>query len=134
MKISAQHRLQSDDGKDVPFRETKNCGGAAYEPRYLVMHYTAGRSADSAASWLCNVKARASAHLVIGRDGSIIQLVPFNVLAWHAGTSAWQDGETRVTGLNRYSIGIELDNPGRVVRKGNQWRSLALGTEYEDSE
>ena len=98
------------------------------------MHYTAGRSADSAANWLCSPAAKASAHVVIGRDGKILQLVPFNVVAWHAGASAWRDGDTRLVGMNNYAIGIELDNPGRLVRQGTRWRSLSLGLEYDDSE
>lgn len=132
MKVS-QHRLHDDRGTPVVFRESPNHGGAL-EPSYLVIHYTAGRSADAAASWLRNPKAKASAHLVIGRDGAVIQLVPFNVVAWHAGASAWQEGNRRIVGLNRHSIGIELDNPGRLTRRGESWRSLALGTEYAPSD
>ena len=49
MKV-LRHRLQTDDGEAVPFRRSPNVGGAL-DPKYLVMHYTAGRSAaDSAAS------------------------------------------------------------------------------------
>jgi N-acetylmuramoyl-L-alanine amidase len=132
MKVN-QHRLIDDRDAGVPFRQSPNCGGAL-EARYAIIHYTAGRSAESAANWLCNPRAKAAAHLVIGRDGSVIQLVPFNVVAWHAGASAWQDGDKRIVGLNRFSIGIELDNPGRLVRRGDRWRSLSLGTEYADSE
>jgi N-acetylmuramoyl-L-alanine amidase len=128
------HRLQGGADKSVRFASSPNCGGAL-TPSFLVIHYTAGRSADSAAAWLCNPLAKASAHLVIGKDGKVIQLVPFNVVAWHAGESSWRNerGETLV-GLNRHSIGIELDNAGRVVRQGGKWRSLSLGTTYKDSE
>jgi N-acetylmuramoyl-L-alanine amidase len=128
------HRLQGGTDKSVRFARSPNCGGAL-TPSCLVIHYTAGRSADSAAAWLCNPLAKASAHLVIGKDGKVIQLVPFNLVAWHAGESSWRNGsgETLV-GLNRHSIGIELDNGGRVVRQGGKWRSLSLGTTYKDSE
>lgn len=133
MKI-VNHRLQGGTDKSVRFARSPNCGGAL-TPSCLVVHYTAGRSADSASAWLCNPLAKASAHLVIGKDGKVIQLVPFNVVAWHAGESSWRNarGETLV-GLNRHSIGIELDNPGRVVRQGGKWRSLSLGTMYTDSQ
>jgi N-acetylmuramoyl-L-alanine amidase len=124
------HRLVLD-GAPVDFRPTPNKGGTL-QPRFLVMHYTAGRSAEGSADWLCNPLARASAHLVIGKDGRIIQLLPFNVVAWHAGVSHWHDGRTRLQGLNQHSIGIELDNPGRLVRQGARWRSLFLGTVYDD--
>lgn len=63
------------------------------------------------ARFLARPDVKASAHLVIGRKGEIIQLVPFDVEAWHAGQSSYA-GRTH---LNRFSIGIELDNLGRLV-------------------
>ena len=59
-----------------------------------------------------NPQAKACSHLVIGRDGSITQMVPFDQLANHAGPSFWHG----YSGLNRFSIGIELDNPGKLKR------------------
>src|SRR6186997_1573089 len=131
MKI-ANHRLTADDGKALPFLPTPNCGGTL-KPRVLVIHYTAGRSAQSACGWLCNPQAKAAAHLVIGKDGDVTQLVPFNVRAWHAGPSAWELGGKRLVGLNSHSIGIELDNPGRLTRRGGKWRSLSLGLDFADA-
>jgi len=55
------------------------------------MHYTTGASKGSSVEHLTKPSAKPSAHLVIGRDGSITQLVPFNVVAWHAGKSRWHD-------------------------------------------
>ncbi len=127
MKIT-RHRLLKEDGSPYPFVASPNLGGEL-ESRYLVMHFTAGRSAESSVRWLSNRAAKASAHLVIGRDGAITQLVPFNRIAWHAGRSSW-DG---MDGLNRYSLGIELDNPGRLVRSGSRWRAW-FGVEYEAAE
>jgi N-acetylmuramoyl-L-alanine amidase len=126
-------RLFVDDRAPVPFRPSPNHGGAL-DPRFLVMHYTAGRSAQSSAGWLCDPRAKASAHLVIGRDGQVIQLVPFRTVAWHAGVSAWHDGVRRWVGMNNHAISIELDNPGRLVRTPAGWRSLSLGTEYAPNE
>jgi len=117
MKIR-NHRLVQDDGTALPFRASPN-KGAVLQARWLVMHYTAGRSAESSVSWLLNPQAKASAHLVIGRDGSITQLVPFNVVAWHAGASSWEG----VSGLNHHSIGIELDNVGRLDHIAGKWVS-----------
>ena len=48
---------------------------------------------------------RVSSHLFIRRDGQVIQYVPFNRRAWHAGVSSFQ-GETR---CNDFSIGIEME-------------------------
>jgi len=46
---------------------------------------------------------KVSAHLLIKRDGEIIQFVPFNMRAWHAGESSFQGKDN----CNDYSIGIE---------------------------
>ena len=81
------------------------------------MHYTAGQSTSSAVNWFKNPNAKASAHLIIGRDGEVIQMVPFNHVAWHAGRSLWRG----ISGLNRHSIGIELVNAGRLTQQGEMW-------------
>jgi N-acetylmuramoyl-L-alanine amidase len=130
--IVRDHRLvaESDQDRPVVFHASPNHGAELVRPSLLVMHYTAGRSAQSAATWLCSPHAGASAHLIIGKAGDLIQLVPFNLVAWHAGKSSWQGREA----VNKFSIGIELDNPGRIVRKEDHWRSLALGTDYPAGE
>ena len=46
---------------------------------------------------------RVSAHLLVRRDGRVVQYVPFNQRAWHAGKSSWQGRDA----CNDYSIGIE---------------------------
>lgn len=48
---------------------------------------------------------RVSSHLLIKRDGQIVQFVPFDKCAWHAGQSNY---EGRM-GCNDYSIGVELE-------------------------
>jgi N-acetylmuramoyl-L-alanine amidase len=115
MKI-VNHRLVKDDGTAYPFRSTPNQGGVI-KPRWLVMHYTAGGSASESIGWLANPDAKASAHIVIGKDGSITQMVDFNRRAWHAGDSKWKD----VDGLNGHSIGIELDGYG-FLGKSSPWK------------
>ncbi|SVD49484.1 uncharacterized protein METZ01_LOCUS402338, partial [marine metagenome] len=54
-----------------------------------------------------------SAHLVVAEDGTITQLLPFNIIGWHAGRSAWADR----TEFNQFSIGVEIDNPGRLHQR-----------------
>lgn len=83
--------------------------------RYLVIHFTAGASAESSIDWWKQPAAKgASAHVIIDRDGTIFQCRPFNVTAGHAGVSHWRDRETGVEyrSLNNNSIGIELANGG----------------------
>lgn len=115
------HRLQVA-GAPAPYRASPNRGGAL-SPVGIVVHDTAG-DIDGAGSvnWLCNRAARASAHLVVHRDGRVTQLVPFNVIAWHAGISCWQGR----SGCNGFSIGIEIANPGKLMPLGNgRFRSAA---------
>lgn len=78
-------------------------------PDMIVLHYTGGTSPMSSALFLTRPDVTASAHLVIGREGELVQLVPFNIEAWHAGRAE----------LNHYSIGIELDNLGKLRVEGN---------------
>ena len=115
MKILS-HKLCHDDGQPMEFRRSPNQSGPI-SPEFLVIHYTAGSSAGSSIDWLCQPRAQASAHLVVARDGQVTQLVAFNRKAWHAGTSQW-DGRR---GVNGFSIGIELDNAGRLEGEPGRW-------------
>lgn len=121
------HRLV---GEGVSFRQTPNVGGAL-EPRFLVLHYTAGRDTESSVESLCTRKPQgnASAHLVLGRDGRIVQLAAFNTVTWHAGVSQWNG----INGLNPFSIGIEMDNAGLLHREGERYVSW-FGKPYPDSD
>ncbi len=127
MKI-IQHRLLGADGRPYPYRPSANTGGPI-RPEFLVFHYTAGASIEGAVTQLTRKGTGVSAHLVIGRDGRIIQLVPFDTMAWHAGRSSWQG----LTGLNRYSLGIELVNAGRLLKEEGGWRTW-FGTEIPPEE
>ena len=115
MKV-LRHRLHQDDDTAVRFVRSPNVGGKV-DAKYLVIHYTAGSSAQGAIDTLIDPRAKASAHLVIARDGAITQLVGFDDVAWHAGRSRWHGLE----GLNAHSIGIELDNAGALTRMGDAW-------------
>ena len=48
---------------------------------------------------------RVSAHLLIRRDGELLQFVPFDRRAWHAGASEFDSRRA----CNDFSIGIELE-------------------------
>lgn len=125
MRIVA-HKLVRGDGSAVPFVRSAN-QSAGIEPRFLVIHYTAGRSAESSVAWLTDPASRASAHVVIGRDGGVTQLVAFDRRAFHAGRSSWLG----LDGLNAFAIGIELDNAGELSRQGDHWHAW-FGDRYAD--
>ena len=126
MKIR-NHRLAGDDGTAWDYVASPH-SGSSLSPRFLVLHYTAGSSAAGTVAWFCSPASRVSAHLVIARDGSITQMVPFNRQAWHAGQSRWGN----LSGLNRHSIGIELDNAGCLVKRGGKWVSPLTRRSYSD--
>jgi AmpD protein len=64
---------------------------------------------------------RVSAHLLIRRDGSLVQFVPFHQRAWHAGDSCYQGRQQ----CNDFSIGIELEGSDDVPYEEIQYRQLA---------
>lgn len=66
-----------------------------------------------------------SAHLLIKRDGAIIQYVPFDKRAWHAGVSCYQGREK----CNDFSIGIELEGLDTLPYTEAQYRVLAQVTQ-----
>jgi N-acetylmuramoyl-L-alanine amidase len=111
----------SDDGAPlVEFIEAGSYGrGLKWKKlKYLVMHYTAGRGLDSTVNHFKDPANKVSAHLVVGRDGRVVQMVPFDRPAWHAGAdSYWRPDGAMLTdkGINFYGLGIEFDNYGPLT-------------------
>ncbi len=74
---------------------------------------------------------RVSSHLLIRRDGELVQYVPLHLRAWHAGVSC-HDGRER---CNDFSIGIELEGSDDGPYEAVQYQVLgeairALRTAY----
>jgi AmpD protein len=95
---------------------------AGCEPELLVIHSISLPPGEFGGPWIerlfCNTldssahpyfaeiaELKVSAHLLIRRDGELIQFVPFNRRAWHAGVSCYEDRER----CNDFSIGIEME-------------------------
>ena len=76
--------------------------------KYLIFHYTGMRNDRSAIKKLISSNSNVSCHYYITKSGKVIQMVPDLYIAWHAGTSSWG----KHISLNKYSIGIEISNPG----------------------
>jgi AmpD protein len=64
---------------------------------------------------------RVSAHFFIRRDGALIQFVPCQQRAWHAGVSSWRGR----AGCNDFSIGVELEGTDSVPYASAQYAELA---------
>lgn len=94
---------------------------------YVIAHDTAGRDAASTIKYLQrNVKA--SYHVIIDRAGAMTQMVSLACRAYHAGRSALPD-KPWVQALNRCSLGIAFDSPGRLDANGASW----FGVRYDDA-
>ncbi len=63
---------------------------------------------------------RVSAHLLIRRDGQVVQYVAFDKRAWHAGVSRYQGRER----CNDFSIGIELEGSDEAPFAESQYQTL----------
>lgn len=117
MKIDANHWLEGvkrdelSGGSNMPIR------------RFLVIHFTSGASGQSSINFWKTPEAKgACAHLVIERDGTVIQCRPFNRTCGHAGKSRWKGFD----GLNACSIGIELANAGDNSKLACKWTKMPL--------
>ena len=64
---------------------------------------------------------RVSAHILVRRDGTLTQYVPFGARAWHAGVSSYSGR----TACNDFSIGIELEGTDELPYEDAQYLALA---------
>ena len=135
--------------RDADFIPSPNCDErpASVQPELLVIHCISlppGRyNGHAVADFFTNrldftahpyyqkiAGLRVSSHLFIRRDGQLMQFVPFNLRAWHAGRSSYRGRPN----CNDYSIGIELEGqeseaftPAQYVRLAEATRSLLKG-------
>jgi len=76
--------------------------------KFIIFHYTGMKKEIDAINQLINQKSKVSSHYFIKKNGEILTLVPDLYIAWHAGISSWK----KYKSINKYSIGIEISNPG----------------------
>jgi AmpD protein len=63
---------------------------------------------------------RVSSHFLIYRDGALVQFVPLERRAWHAGGSSWR-GRAR---CNDFSVGVELEGTDDGPFDAAQYQAL----------
>ena len=85
--------------------------------KFIIFHYTGMKNERDAIKRLTDSKSRVSSHYFIKNNGSIITLVPELYVSWHAGISSWKNYKS----INKYSIGIEISNPGH----GNKYKKFS---------
>ena len=95
-------------GPDVSFATDDHGGPMA--PEIVVIHYAVTETADATSAAL---KARdyVSCHVTVDSSGKVVQMVPFNRIAWHAGKSDYHGRQD----VNGFAVGIEVSNPGPLV-------------------
>lgn len=101
------HRLHG-----VPFVEDDH--GGLMDPSLIICHFTVTGSGPSTVRSMADPSIRASVHIVLAKDGTLTQMVPFDRVAWHAGKSRWNGRD----GCNDFSIGIEIVNYGPLFPDG----------------
>jgi len=111
-----RRRTLTDAGSMIRFSQSPH-HSSNVQPILLVIHYTATTTLRPVINWFADPISKVSAHLIIDRDGSVIQMVRFDRRAWHAGISSWGN----LDNINRYSIGIELVNAGKLRKSPHGW-------------
>lgn len=96
------------------------------KPNFVILHHTAQNSAEQTLFTFSISRTQTSAHYVVGRDGTVYQMLNDYVRAWHAGNSKWGS----VTDMNSCSLGIEIDNNGSEPYSDAQITALLKLLDY----
>jgi hypothetical protein len=84
---------------------------------HIVIHYTASRNIEGSIAHFKHGIPAVSAHYIVGRDGTLVQMVPDAACAWHAGRAD----------MNARSIGIEhVAGDGDSIAPAQTRTSIAL--------
>ena len=93
-----------------------------YDNDYVISFFTNKLDFDAHESFKDLEDLKVSSHLFIRRSGEVIQFVPFNRKAWHAGKSRHKGREN----FNEFSIGIELEGSVDDSYTDNQYDRLKI--------
>ncbi len=102
---------------------------AAGDPSGVLLHHTGSTGEDGDISWLSHYHANpVSINQLIRRNGTIVQIVKNDMVAWHAGVSQW-DGRAD---CNAWMMGVEICNAGNGVElyTDAQYESVAQTVAY----
>ena len=106
----------------------------------VVVHWTAsptnaatptGADHGRIRRWLRGKTSKNSTHLVICRDGGVIQGAPLYDRTWHAGGTTWAGlGGRNVRSINSRSIGFDLENVGPLKMRDGVLRDCYGGVHH----
>jgi N-acetylmuramoyl-L-alanine amidase len=74
--------------------------------KVIVLHADASPTEKGCLSWLQSSESKVSYHALVGRDGKVYTVVPYDRRAWHAGKAEW-NGHKDVNGV---SVGLCFSN------------------------
>ncbi len=79
----------------------------------VVLHSTCmpTNETDETVRLFQSAASQVSSHYIVGKDGRIVQMVPEQDRAWHAGVCLWQGR----TDINSCSVGIEMVHQDQVA-------------------
>jgi len=121
-----QHRLIPTDVSElVSYRADLDSSGALEHPSVAVIHFAVTTSAE-ATEQVLRAREYVSCHVCIDSN-RVIQMVPFDKVAFHAGPSLYK-GRTRV---NSFSLGIEMANPGPLVKAADGSFKTTYGAKWD---
>lgn len=125
--IASPHCDERSDAKDISVLVIHNISLPAGEfgTDHVTQLFTGTLSVDAHPSYHDLKGLRVSAHCFIRRTGEVIQYVPFQRRAWHAGVSVFQGR----TGCNDFSIGIEMEGTDNQPYTESQYQALTLVTQ-----
>lgn len=151
MKITPEGWLEAvEEGLPAVTRapSVRTTGLDSPKPLGIVWHWTGGPAlgpayaaalADEIRTFDPTKDRSASWHVLVAKNGRIIQSVPFTKGSWHVGrpgrigakpvkvngawdATAWPGTGGKLFGnINRCTVGVELENSGRLVKVGNQF-------------
>jgi N-acetylmuramoyl-L-alanine amidase len=122
MRVDESGWLATEEGDPelVQIPSARHSALAVPAPVAMVWHSTdtlalPEKLAQRIAAMPAKDQRAASWHVLIGRDGRILQSVPFLRAAWHVGVKGTIAG-IKFSSVNRVTVGVELDNGGRLER------------------
>ncbi len=121
-KFEVKDHMVYRNGKRIPYiPHDKRAGRKKIDVKFFVYHFTAGRdNLEGLVGQMKSASTKADVHLCLSRSGKLVQMAPLNEVCWHAGQSKYG----KYNGLNSYSCGIEVTNPGPLeILGGGNYKS-----------
>lgn len=122
-RVKSPHFNERPDLEDISLLVIHNISLPPAEfGNNFVEEFFSGNLEHSIHPYFADLKElRVSSHLYIKRTGELIQFVPFQYRAWHAGVSKFSGREN----CNDFSIGIELEGTDHIPFTEQQYSVLA---------